>query len=132
MNIRVLDAAPTSAEKREPEPIVSVGETNGRLSGTVIGSEPYSERYLEEIGMTVGSEWQLHGTIAEGEPNSNLMSMRTRRTSRRDDWNVEWRTDVTMTSTPSHFVIEEGIEALADGVRIFAKRWNEKVERRGN
>lgn len=107
------------------------GEAETRRA-RIKAAQDHNTRLLDEINMTVGSSWNLDGELIEGDPNSNRMSLVSKRTAERPGWNVSWQADATLTSTPKHFIVDEGIEAWHNAEKIFSRRWKKKIKRIGN
>ena len=96
-------------------------------------SEPPEKRTLQEIDLvTYGNAITFDASVTEGEVNSYRMQFKSARTFERPEWKVTVAADATMTSTPTHFVVDEGIEATLNDEKIFARRWFNRIPRNGN
>ena len=93
---------------------------------------PVELRPIEAIAMRRGSGLAVEATIAEGDVNSYRIAFTSENVSERDGWKAAAKVATTMTSTPTHFIIEESIEAWHDGERIHEARWRHRVRRDGN
>jgi hypothetical protein len=70
--------------------------------------------------------------MTEGDVNSYRMSLESSRTVERPGWKVTVAADATMTSTPTHFIVDEGIEGSLNGEKVFERRWLNRIPREGN
>ncbi|MFM7784668.1 MAG: CocE/NonD family hydrolase C-terminal non-catalytic domain-containing protein, partial [Gammaproteobacteria bacterium] len=87
---------------------------------------------IEAIAMRRGSGLSVEATMAEGDVNSYRIVFTSENASEREGWKASTKVDTTMTSTPTEFVVEEGIEAWHDGEKIHAQRWSNRIRRDGN
>jgi putative CocE/NonD family hydrolase len=95
-------------------------------------SFPVEMGMLEAIAMRRGSGLSVEASMAEGDVNSYRIAFTSENAAERDGWKTAAKVDTTMTSTPTHFIVEEGIEAWYNGERIHAQRWTHRIRRDGN
>lgn len=95
-------------------------------------SFPVELRNHDAVAMRRGSGLSVEATIAEGDVNSYRIAFTSENASEREGWKVAAKVATTMTSTPTHFVVEERIEAWHNGERIHEARWKHRIRRDGN
>jgi len=64
------------------------------------------------------------------DPNSGRWRVTQSSRYRRGDWDCEIRVEIVMTSTPSHFHIEDTLVALKNEETVFARTERDEIERR--
>lgn len=82
--------------------------------------------------LNYGNAVAFDASMTEGEVNSYRLMLTSSRTVERPDWKVTVAADATMTSTPTHFIVDEGIEASLNDEKVFARRWFNRIPREGN
>jgi len=95
-------------------------------------SFPVELRTLDAIAMRTGSGFAFEASMVEGDANSYRITFTAERVSERDGWKTAAKVATTMSSTPTHFVIEERLEAWHNGEQIHAARWSNRIRRDGN
>jgi len=95
-------------------------------------SFPIEMRTLEAIAMRRGSGLSVDATITEGDVNSYRIAFTAENASEREGWKTAAKVTTTMTSTPTHFLVEESLEAWYDGERIHMAHWSNRIRRDGN
>ena len=91
------------------------------------------ERQMQDIALTTyGNGIMFDASMTEGDVNSYRMSLESSRTVERPGWKVTVAADATMTSTPTHFIVDEGIEGSLNGEKVFERRWLNRIPREGN
>ena len=93
---------------------------------------PVQLRNYDAVAMRRGSGLSVEATIAEGDVNSYRIAFTSENASEREGWKVAAKVATTMTSTPTHFIVEERIEAWHNGERIHEARWKHRIRRDGN
>jgi hypothetical protein len=95
-------------------------------------SFPLELRDYAAVAMRRGSGLSVDAAIAEGDVNSYRIAFTSENASEREGWKVAAKVATTMTSTPTHFIVEEQIEAWHNGERIHEARWKNRIRRDGN
>ena len=93
---------------------------------------PSANRMKDIDLLNFGNAVTFDASMTEGEVNSYRMRLTSSRTVERPDWKVTVAADATMTSTPTHFIVDEGIEASLNDEKVFARRWFNRIPREGN
>ncbi|MFM8518583.1 MAG: CocE/NonD family hydrolase [Nevskiaceae bacterium] len=93
---------------------------------------PSANRMKDIDLLNYGNAVAFDASMTEGEVNSYRMRLTSSRTVERPDWKVTVAADATMTSTPTHFIGDEGIEASLNDEKVFARRWFNRIPREGN
>jgi uncharacterized protein len=96
------------------------------------GAEPGVPLMVEPIKMNLGESWQMEGEMTEGDCNSYRINCKWMESFERPRWSVAVKTDATMTSSTTEFIVDEGVEAWYNDQKIFEKRWTNSVKRNGN
>jgi hypothetical protein len=108
-------------------------ETRDDGDGTVaIGGKWPESRYTIEATnteiSTSGPDMEL--SIDPGDPTSSRWKVMQSSGYRRDDWDCETRVEILMTSTRSHYVIEETLAARKNGTPFFSRTLRNQIPRR--
>ncbi len=116
----------------KPALVAFEGPTNARRVRMRTEMAP-EKRVMQDIALTTyGNVVTFDASMTEGDVNSYRMSLESTRTVERPGWRVTVAADATMTSTPTHFVVDEGIEASLNDEKVFARRWLNRIPREGN
>ncbi|MBU3671990.1 MAG: CocE/NonD family hydrolase [Sinobacteraceae bacterium] len=89
-------------------------------------------RTYDAVAMRHGKGFSAEATIDESDINSYRIAFTSENASEREGWKVAAKVATTMTSTPTHFVVEERIEGWHNGERIHEARWTNRIRRDGN
>ena len=116
----------------DSEPLVRFEGPAASRRGILATSAPLELYPIDAIGMRVGGGLSVEATIQEGDVNSYRISFTSESGSERDGWRTTAKVHTTMTSTPTEFIVEEGIEAWHNGEKIHAARWSNRIRRDGN
>ena len=81
-------------------------------------------------GWTVESTHEEFFTIHPDDPNSAKCDITWTEKFSRGDWSVSSRTSTVVTSTPTHFELEAGLEAWHDGRIEHRQKWRRSIRRR--
>lgn len=68
-------------------------------------------------------------SIVEGDPLSAQVRCLRKSEYRRDDWHVRLETDSVMSADATHFLLTNALDAYEGNVRVFSKRWDERIPR---
>ncbi len=135
MPIPVIHAAKDARQPTRGAPeaaVVYEGETQTRRASMRSATSPGSSR-IEDIDLTLaGRGVTLEASMTEGDVNSYRMTLASSQEFERPGWKVKVEADATMTSTVTHFIIDEGIAATLNGEKVFARRWFNRIARNGN
>ena len=112
--------------------VVYEGETARRRAHMRTSLAPQPGR-MKDIDLTLGGNAvTMEASMTEGDVNSYRMMLASSREFERPGWKVKVEADAVMTSTPTHFIVDEGIEATLNGEKFFARRWFNRIPRNGN
>lgn len=115
-----------------PVAIAVEGQASSRRVQVRTTQSPETAK-MPDIDLTThGNAVTFDASMTEGDVNSYRMLLTSRRTVERPDWKVTVEADATMTSTPTHFIVDDGIEASLNGEKLFARRWLNRIPRNGN
>ncbi|MCZ8132694.1 MAG: CocE/NonD family hydrolase [Steroidobacteraceae bacterium] len=114
------------------EPIVKFEGPAGSRRASFASASPLELSPLAAIRMRIGSGLSVEASIREDEVNSYRIAFTSENAAERDGWKAAAKVATTMTSTPTHFVVEESIEAWHDGEKIHEARWSNRIRRDGN
>jgi predicted acyl esterase len=148
-----IDIPIRPAREREPEmPVEVLSDTSGKKPTPVdpamrmvtydgpVGSRratfsaafPVEMRNYGAVAMRRGSGLSVEAAINEGAVNSYRITLTSENASEREGWKAAAKVATTMTSTPTHFIVEERIEAWHNGERIHEAHWTNRIRRDGN
>ena len=120
-------------------PLVTVTEPSRRewnvhfnlsTNEAVLDVIDFDETYrVEDLETTIGHQVREQFASANDDYASVRAEVWNRRTFEHPGWSVAAETRTVITSTPTHFRIQAALDAYEDGTRVFAKTWDEYVER---
>jgi len=119
-----LGATPTAIVHEGP-----VASRRARMQ-TELAPEKRTIKDIEVINH--GHATRFDAAITEGDVNSYRMAFSSGRAFERPGWKAAVAADATLTSTPTHFIVDEGIEASLNGEKVFSRRWLNRIPRDGN
>jgi uncharacterized protein len=85
---------------------------------------------LKPHGMFIGGAGREKYSIEPADPLSAVMETHWTETRKRGKWEIRTETYGRLTATKTHWIVWGKIEAFEGKKRIFAKEFNEDIERR--
>lgn len=86
-------------------------------------------RFESNDGLEYASSATDIYSIVEGDPLSAQVRCLRKSEYRRDDWHVRIETDSVMSADATHFLLTNALDAYEGNVRVFSKRWDERIPR---
>jgi hypothetical protein len=80
-------------------------------------------------GLTYMEDGEDACAIIHGDPTSATATTSRECRVERGDWKTRVRSDATMTSTATHFIVTSVIEAFEGETRVFARSWTDMFPR---
>ncbi len=127
---------PPDAADPPPHKIVRPSSGSRRISHeAATGETRYDvvqdggEVQLEASGLTFGSRNSQCYSITDGDPLSAQIAYGAAFSFERGDWQVATESELIVTCTASHFVLEGRIAAFEGGAQAFTRQWDVKIPR---
>ncbi len=86
-------------------------------------------RELAQNGLTYMEDGEDACAVTDGDPTSATASTWRECRVERGDWKTMVRSNATMTSTATHFIVTSTVEAFEGETRIFARSWTDMFAR---
>lgn len=106
------------------------GEASGRRLALTENGSLGGPELIRDTRILLGDGYRMTRSINEGDPTSAAIEIDYAVSYTRDDWQVEIRTSARMSSTGTDFLMEETLEALEGGRRVFSRNWKAAIPRR--
>ncbi len=84
---------------------------------------------IDEIDLELGHSVQRRSSIRDADPLSARAEMTERLMLRRGEWHVRIKASTEMTASREHFFVRARLEARLGEEQVFAREWDERIER---
>jgi len=93
--------------------------------------EDGGETHIAAIDVVMGDRMEVEYRIKDGDPLSARATFNWRSIYRRQGWDVEVRSSMTLSATPETFLVATDLAAFEDGNRVYSRSWDDRVPRDG-
>jgi hypothetical protein len=84
---------------------------------------------IEDIGLDLSHHVEHHFRIDEKEPLTASTECSELLTMRRDQWEIQVNVRTRLSATREHFLLQAWLSAFEGDEEVFAREWQEKIER---
>ena len=84
---------------------------------------------IEDIGLDLGHHVEHQFRIDEKDPLSASAECSEQLTMRRDQWEIQVTARTRLSATREHFLLQAWLNASEGDQEVFAREWQEKIER---